>query len=259
MDSFDPRSMAVYSGPTQSCSNAIISATTDTSKSHATFNGGGCTASSCPDGYAYGITLPSLCFRNDVAPDSSGISCSQWCRAEATSAGGGCGASGNENGNCCSGSNCEASCTGVVAALYEQGATAAGRALAYSTPPLDFVGQLLPISVTASYQAVGTLGSHASDEGSDVATLTYGQASECEAACDADSQCRHFTACPGDGNKCYLKTGTSRVADQTGVGKRGSAERGVEGAFDPPEHLLTSFHTVLIVEFGGHLPTLPSF
>ena len=65
-------------------------------------------ASSCPDGYAYGITLPSLCFRNDVAPDSSGISCSQWCRAEATSAGGGCGASGNEHGNCCSGSNCEA-------------------------------------------------------------------------------------------------------------------------------------------------------
>ena len=63
---------------------------------------------SCPDGYTHGITLPSLCFRNDVAPDSSGISCSQWCRAEATSAGGGCGASGNDNGNCCSGSNCEA-------------------------------------------------------------------------------------------------------------------------------------------------------
>ena len=23
-----------------------------------------------------------------------------------------------------------------------------------------------------------------------------------------------------------------------------------------PEHLLTSFHTILIVEYGGHLPTL---
>ena len=41
MDSFDPRSMAVYTGPTQSCSNAIVSATTDTGESHATFNGGG--------------------------------------------------------------------------------------------------------------------------------------------------------------------------------------------------------------------------
>ena len=76
--------MAAYTGPTQSCTNAVVGATTDASKSHATFNGGG-----------------------------------------------------------------------VVAALYEQGTTAAGRALAYATPPRDFVGQLLPISVTASYQAVG--------------------------------------------------------------------------------------------------------
>jgi hypothetical protein len=29
--------------------------------------------------------------------------------------------------------------------------------------------------------------------------------------------------------------------------------------FDPSEHLLTSFHTSLIVEFGGHLPTLSLF
>jgi hypothetical protein len=35
--------------------------------------------------------------------------------------------------------------------------------------------------------------------------------------------------------------------------------RGVKGVSDPPEHLLTSFRTILIVEFGGHLPTLPSF
>ena len=26
-----------------------------------------------------------------------------------------------------------------------------------------------------------------------------------------------------------------------------------------PEHLLTTFHTILIVEFGGHVPTSPSF
>ena len=42
--------------------------------------------------------------------------------------------------------------------------------------------------------------------------------------------------------------------------KRGSADRGVESVFDPPpEHLLTSFHTILIVEFSGHPLTLPSF
>ena len=41
--------------------------------------------------------------------------------------------------------------------------------------------------------------------------------------------------------------------------ERGSAGRGVKGVFDPPEHLLTSFHTFLVVEFGGHLPSLPSF
>jgi hypothetical protein len=34
---------------------------------------------------------------------------------------------------------------------------------------------------------------------------------------------------------------------------------GVKGVFDLPEHLLTSFHTILMVEFGGHLPTVPSF
>ena len=44
-----------------------------------------------------------------------------------------------------------------------------------------------------------------------------------------------------------------RSADQ------GSADKGVKGVFDPPEHLLTSFYTVLIVEFGRHLPSLPSF
>ena len=40
---------------------------------------------------------------------------------------------------------------------------------------------------------------------------------------------------------------------------RGSADLGVKVVFDPPEHLLTSFHTILMVEFGGHLPTSPSF
>jgi hypothetical protein len=30
-----------------------------------------------------------------------------------------------------------------------------------------------------------------------------------------------------------------------GGGRRGSADRGVKGSFDPPEQLLTSFHTVL--------------
>ena len=38
---------------------------------------------------------------------------------------------------------------------------------------------------------------------------------------------------------------------------------GAKGGFWPPwassEHLLTSLHTILEVEFGGHLPTSPSF
>ena len=41
--------------------------------------------------------------------------------------------------------------------------------------------------------------------------------------------------------------------------KAGLRRPGGQGCFDPPEQLLTSFHTILIVEFGGHLPTLPSF
>jgi hypothetical protein len=39
----------------------------------------------------------------------------------------------------------------------------------------------------------------------------------------------------------------------------GSAGRGVKGGFDPPEHPLTSFHTILRVRFGGHRPYAPSF
>ena len=48
---------------------------------------------------------------------------------------------------------------------------------------------------------------------------------------------------------------------KSSVGGRGSAGRGVKGAFDPPEQQLlpTSFHTILMVKFGGHPPTLPSF
>jgi hypothetical protein len=34
---------------------------------------------------------------------------------------------------------------------------------------------------------------------------------------------------------------------------------GSRGFFDPPEHLLTSVHTILIEEFDGHLPSSPSF
>jgi hypothetical protein len=42
--------------------------------------------------------------------------------------------------------------------------------------------------------------------------------------------------------------------------KRGSAGRGVKGVFfDPPEQVLTSFHTIIIVRIGGHPPTSPSF
>ena len=40
--------------------------------------------------------------------------------------------------------------------------------------------------------------------------------------------------------------------------KRGSADQGVKGFLTPPERLLTSFHTVFMVPFGDHLPSLPS-
>jgi hypothetical protein len=40
----------------------------------------------------------------------------------------------------------------------------------------------------------------------------------------------------------------------------GAPQAGVSRGFsDPLEHLLTSFHTTIIVEFGGQLPTSPSF
>jgi hypothetical protein len=40
---------------------------------------------------------------------------------------------------------------------------------------------------------------------------------------------------------------------------RGSAGQGVKVFFDLPEHLLASFQPILIVEFGGHLPSSPPF
>jgi len=72
---------------------------------------------------------------------------------------------------------------------------------------------------TPKYCPVGAVGSHASNEGTNLQTLTYSTTADCSAACAANSACKHYTACPGDGNKCYLKTGTSKVADQTGVGR----------------------------------------
>jgi hypothetical protein len=41
--------------------------------------------------------------------------------------------------------------------------------------------------------------------------------------------------------------------------ERGSVGRRPRVFLTRPEHLLTPFHAILIVEFGGHLPTLPSF
>jgi len=43
-------------------------------------------------------------------------------------------------------------------------------------------------------------------EGPSIATLQYTSFSECTALCDADAACHSFAACPGDGNKCYMKT-----------------------------------------------------
>jgi hypothetical protein len=50
-----------------------------------------------------------------------------------------------------------------------------------------------------------------------------------------------------------------QLADLGQASPGGSAGRGSRGFFvTPPEHLLTSFHTILNVEFGGHLSTSPS-
>jgi hypothetical protein len=68
-----------------------------------------------------------------------------------------------------------------------------------------------PPTAATGYEAIGSPGSHAKDEGTHLGELTYTTLRECEDACQANSQCKHFTACPADGNKCYLKTGTSRV------------------------------------------------
>lgn len=72
----------------------------------------------------------------------------------------------------------------------------------------------------SQYEAVGGCsGCHASDEGNHLSTIKYSNLQDCETACDSDAQCKHFTACPGDGNKCYLKTGTSKVADLKHTGR----------------------------------------
>jgi hypothetical protein len=40
---------------------------------------------------------------------------------------------------------------------------------------------------------------------------------------------------------------------------QGSSDRVKGFLLFPPEHLLTSFHMVFMVPFGGRLPSLPSF
>ena len=70
------------------------------------------------------------------------------------------------------------------------------------------------------YYPVGEVGSHASDEGGYLSQMVYSTLLQCEAACDANPACKHFTACPGDGNKCYFHRGTNQVADSTGVGRQ---------------------------------------
>jgi hypothetical protein len=70
----------------------------------------------------------------------------------------------------------------------------------------------LPATTTAnlvmSIVAVERLaGAQASAE--HLSTVTYHRNGlpDCDAACDTDARCTHYTACPGDGMKCYLKAG----------------------------------------------------
>jgi hypothetical protein len=65
------------------------------------------------------------------------------------------------------------------------------------------------------------------------------------------------------GTAATLQTGKATrgraAGGRSGSTLQGSAGRGVKGALDPPEQLLTTFRTRLMVKFGGHLPTLPAF
>jgi hypothetical protein len=48
--------------------------------------------------------------------------------------------------------------------------------------------------------------------------------------------------------------------DAVGIGApQAGGSRGLFDPFDPFEHLLSSFHTILRVRFGGHLPSSPLF
>jgi len=71
----------------------------------------------------------------------------------------------------------------------------------------------------SAFQPVGPLGSHGSSEGTDVGTITYTTIADCDAACRANPACKHYTACPGDGNQCVLKTGESKVVDVLDAGR----------------------------------------
>ena len=45
----------------------------------------------------------------------------------------------------------------------------------------------------------------ATQEGTHLATMSYASLSDCKTACNNNAACRSFAACPGDGDKCYLK------------------------------------------------------
>jgi len=46
----------------------------------------------------------------------------------------------------------------------------------------------------------------AKDEGPHIETMRYTTLDDCKKKCNGDSRCNSFAACPGDGNRCYLKT-----------------------------------------------------
>ena len=66
---------------------------------------------------------------------------------------------------------------------------------------------------------------------------------------------KHFD--PAD-NTCVAGIDAKAGPVLSGAPQAGGS-RGVFDPFDPFEHLLTSFHTILRVRFGGHLPPSPSF
>ena len=88
---------------------------------------------------------------------------------------------------------------------------------AFAAKPLELApGAMLGQGSGGVYFAVGEPGTHANNEGDHLGALHYSALSDCDTKCDETPNCMHYTACPGDGNKCYFKRGDLALAQESG-------------------------------------------